>query len=175
MDKSSQHYPNIGTLCFLTEQNKIILGSKQYGRQSGGYNFPGGKVNYSDTSLQQSIIREVKEETGLTINNPVLVSINHFCYARPDQPEFTLYAYKTSQYSGVLKPSAEMIGVWFDIDNLPFDKMWVSDRYWFAAAYADQPTIIRVSYIENKLDSVKIQFVSNLNEPEISDFSHYSQ
>lgn len=50
----------------------------------GVFEIPGGKVDASDTSIRNAVVREVHEETGLAINK-VTNSLNPFVYTTEKQ------------------------------------------------------------------------------------------
>ncbi|MBM7642318.1 8-oxo-dGTP diphosphatase [Streptococcus loxodontisalivarius] len=66
--------------------------------------FPGGHIEEGE-SLHAAVIREVFEETGLTISNPQLVGIKHF-YTR-DKVRYLVFLYRSNQFTGELTSSDE--------------------------------------------------------------------
>lgn len=56
-------------MCLICDETRILVEEKCGTSYSGGLVFPGGHVEKNE-SLQDSVIREMKEETGLTIKNP---------------------------------------------------------------------------------------------------------
>jgi 8-oxo-dGTP diphosphatase len=60
--------------------------------------FPGGHVEPGET-FKESVIREIYEETGLTIQNPRLTGIYHWMTGDIRNVGFL---YKTSEYEGKL-------------------------------------------------------------------------
>ena len=63
-----------------------------------------------------AVIREIKEETGLTIYSPQLCGIKDWV---ENQCRYVVYFYKTIHFEGGLKSSEEGEVWWEDIDNLP--------------------------------------------------------
>ena len=55
----------ITTLCLVYEHPKILLGLKKRGFGEGRWNGYGGKVNAGET-IEESMIREMQEESGIT-------------------------------------------------------------------------------------------------------------
>ena len=58
-------------VCLIQDENKILL-QNRVKEDWKGYTFPGGHVEAGE-SFVDAVIREMKEETGLTVNNPKLV------------------------------------------------------------------------------------------------------
>jgi 8-oxo-dGTP diphosphatase len=75
-----------------------------------GYTFPGGHVEPSE-SFVDSVIREVKEETGLTIKNPKLCGVKQF---KGDNGRYIVFLYKTNEFEGTLQSSDEGKVLWVD-------------------------------------------------------------
>ena len=67
-----------------------------------GISFPGGHVEKGE-SFNQSVIREVAEETGLLIENLVFCGIKDW-YDFKKQKRYVVLMYKTSTYSGTIIP-----------------------------------------------------------------------
>lgn len=80
-----------------------------------GVTFPGGHVEYGE-SFVESVKREVFEETGLTIENPVLCGIKQF---QTDEDErYVVLFFKTDQFKGDLKSSKEGDVFWIKKEEL---------------------------------------------------------
>lgn len=57
--------PPIGTCAILTNsKGEVLLGKRKSSYKAGTYGLPGGRVNPNET-VEQAIIREVEEETGM--------------------------------------------------------------------------------------------------------------
>ena len=80
-----------------------------------GITFPGGHVE-SGESFCASVIREVFEETGLTIENPRLCGVKE--WENQDGSRYIVLFYKTNQFSGQLKSSEEGKVFWSSIESL---------------------------------------------------------
>lgn len=69
-----------------------------------GLCFPGGHVEPGE-SFVASVIREVREETGLTIDNPRLCGTKQFQTRNGER--YVVFFYKTDSFSGQLQSSDE--------------------------------------------------------------------
>lgn len=88
-----------------------------------GYAFPGGHVELNE-SVQESVIREVKEETGLDITDIVLCGIKNFDY---NNEKYVVFCYRTNTFSGeLLTMSDEGTLEWKLITELTIENVAVS-------------------------------------------------
>ena len=81
-----------------------------------GYAFPGGHVENCE-SFAESVIREIYEETGLTIQNPQLVGIKN--WPLDTGGRYIVVCYKTTEFSGTLRSSDEGEVSWVQKDQNP--------------------------------------------------------
>ncbi len=79
-----------------------------------GITFPGGHIE-KDEAIVDSIIREVKEETNLTIESPILCGIVDWCNEKDRE---IVLLYKATSFSGSIQSSSEGDVWWERIDNL---------------------------------------------------------
>lgn len=100
-------------MCLVYDENRVLVQEKQGLKKqySGGLVFPGGHVE-SDESLLDSVIREIKEETGLTIHHPQPCGFKD--WIQEDGTRYIVLLYKTNQFEGELKTSAEGKVFWLD-------------------------------------------------------------
>jgi len=89
-------------MCMICDGNQILVQDK-LGSYSG-VTFPGGHIEAGE-SLAEAVIREVYEETGLTIENPQLCGV--YDWELDDGVRYLVFIYKVIQYSGEIKSSEE--------------------------------------------------------------------
>ncbi len=80
-----------------------------------GLTFPGGHVEPHE-SFHDSVIREVKEETGLTIFSPKLVGVKQF-YDQ-NQERYIVFFYIANKFTGQVKESNEGSLSWMTKEEL---------------------------------------------------------
>ena len=106
-------------LCLIedTSTNKVVLQyrSPERYKKWSGYAFPGGHIEEGE-SIAESVIREVYEETGLTITAPKLVAVKDW---KPDEGgRYIVFCYKATRFSGQLRSSEEGEVSWVEKDQL---------------------------------------------------------
>ena len=102
------------TLCMVYRGDKILL-QNRVKTDWRGYCFPGGHVE-PEESIVDSVIREIREETGLTISNPRLCGIKQFPI---DGGRYLVFFFKTDRYTGTLTASDEGTVEWIQRKDLP--------------------------------------------------------
>ena len=91
-------------LCMVYDHAGNILVQDRKDPTWPGLCFPGGHVEPGE-SFVDSVIREVREETGLTIENPILCGTKQFQTEKGER--YVVLFYKTHRFSGTLRSSAE--------------------------------------------------------------------
>lgn len=85
-----------------------------------GLTFPGGHVEAHE-SFHDSVIREIKEETNLTIKKPHLVGIKQFY--DDNNNRYIVFFYIATKFSGQLKASKEGELIWMTKKELQQEKL----------------------------------------------------
>ncbi len=106
-------------MCMITNPEGRVLVQDRLPKPSNawcGLTFPGGHVEPGETVVA-SVIREVREETGLTITN--VVPAGYIQWFNPDrQSQYFVFLFKTCSYSGELKGSSEGNVRWMTLDEM---------------------------------------------------------
>ena len=95
-------------MCLICDGNKVLVQEKA---GTNGLVFPGGHVEEGE-SLLESVVREMKEETGLTIENPKICGFKD--WIQEDGTRYIVLLYKTDKFTGELKFSDEGRVFWID-------------------------------------------------------------
>ena len=95
-------------MCLICDGNKVLVQEKA---GTNGLVFPGGHVEEGE-SLLESVVREMKEETGLTIENPKVCGFKD--WIQEDGTRYIVLLYKTHKFIGELKSSDEGRVFWID-------------------------------------------------------------
>ena len=101
-------------MCMVCDGDKVLV-QDRVDPDWPGITFPGGHVE-SGESFCASVIREVYEETGLTIESPRLCGIKE--WENTDGSRYMVLFYKTDKFSGELKGSDEGAVYWTSLSTL---------------------------------------------------------
>lgn len=122
----------------LIKENKkgkqILLAMKKRGFGVGRWNGVGGKLDpKKDRHIRDSAIRETEEEIGVKIKNPTRVAIMDFYFPEvPKEKDFDqqVHLFLAKDWEGKPIETDEMAPKWFNVNEIPFDKMWSDDAFW---------------------------------------------
>ena len=103
-------------MCMISDGSGNILVQDRRNPDWPGVTFPGGHVEPGE-SFTESVIREVREETGLTIENPVLCGIKQFPTKKGER--YVVLFYRADRFSGTLASSDEGDVFWIPREKLP--------------------------------------------------------
>lgn len=106
-------------MCMVYSGNQVLTQNK-VDEDWGGMTFPGGHVEPGE-SFTDSVIREIWEETGLTISSPQLCGIVDWILE--DGARYMVFLYKTDQFSGELKSSEEGPVCWMNLAEFKRSKL----------------------------------------------------
>lgn len=101
-------------MCMIYNGTRVVV-QDRVGDNWTGIAFPGGHVEDKE-SFTDAVIREIYEETGLTISHPKLCGIKN--WFRNDGTRYIVLLYKTDEFSGTLKDSDEGKVFWAELSEL---------------------------------------------------------
>lgn len=101
-------------MCMIRNGDQVLVQDRK-DPDWPGITFPGGHVE-SGESFCASVIREVYEETGLTIENPRLCGVKE--WENEDGSRYMVLLYKTELFSGEVRSSNEGEVYWTPLGNL---------------------------------------------------------
>lgn len=101
-------------MCMVRNEGKLLMQIRN-DKNWGGAVFPGGHVEDGE-SITASVIREVREETGLTVVSPKLCGIKDF-YTREGY-RYVVFLYYADRFDGEIRSSDEGEVMWVDENEL---------------------------------------------------------
>ena len=100
-------------LCLLQDGDRILL-QNRVKNDWQGYTLPGGHVEPGE-SFVDAVIREMKEETGLTVLQPRLAGVKQLPI---EDGRYVVLLFKATEYTGTLISSEEGTMEWVDCHHL---------------------------------------------------------
>lgn len=115
-------YPiELTNMCMLQRADGKVLVQNRRDPNWGGLTFPGGHVEPGE-SLVDSVVREMQEETGLTVRNPRLIGTKS--WMQKDRKErYLVLLYVANEYEGELHDSEEGDVRWMTLDEMRAGQM----------------------------------------------------
>lgn len=100
-------------LCLIRQGDSILL-QNRVKKDWAGYTLPGGHVEIGE-SFVDACVREMREETGLTVLNPRLCGLKQF----PNNgTRYIVFLFKADEFTGELRSSDEGKMEWVPLDKL---------------------------------------------------------
>ena len=102
-------------LCMITDGKGNVLVEDRKDPSWPGICFPGGHVEPGE-AFTDSVVREVLEETGLTILDPKLCGVKQFPTKNGER--YVVFFYKATRFTGTIQSSSEGEVFWVPKDEL---------------------------------------------------------
>lgn len=118
-------------LTFVFDDNdQLLMIEKKRGQGAGKWNFPGGKCNEGESEVEASV-RETVEEAGIRPIDPKPCGKLDFYFEDGGSWANSCTVFRTNLFDGELIPETDECSAhWIKIVDIPWDKMWGSDRTW---------------------------------------------
>lgn len=101
-------------MCMIEDGHGNVVVQERTGHWAG-LAFPGGHVENGE-SLTDAVIREIREETGLTIAHPRLCGVKN--WFRRSGERYMVLLYRADRFTGELTSSDEGAVRWAPLDSL---------------------------------------------------------
>lgn len=121
-------------MCMILDENGNVLALDKVNDSYTGTTFPGGHVEDGEI-FQSSVIREVFEETGLEIKNPLLFGVYHWSKGGIHN---VLFLYKATEFSGDMKSSEEGNVYWIPLKEFEQKELATGMEYVLEILTSDQ-------------------------------------
>ena len=102
-------------MCMVYNDNMILV-QDRVSKDWPGVTFPGGHIKKKE-SFFESVKREIREETGLNVNNLKLCGVKQFT-SIDNEYRYIVFLFKTNSFSGEIISSREGNVFWIDRKDL---------------------------------------------------------
>ena len=130
------------SLCMAYRGEEVLL-QNRVKTDWRGYCFPGGHVEPGE-SIVDSVIREMKEETGLTVRDLHLCGVKQFPIS---EGRYLVFFFKTNAFDGELRSSEEGAMQWINRKDLP--KLPTVEDFMQMLAVFDRDDLTEFQYVVN--------------------------
>jgi 8-oxo-dGTP diphosphatase len=115
----------------------VLLGFKKQGFGAGKWGGLGGKIVKGETILEAAA-RELREESGLTVDEQALELRARLTFVFPAKPAWNqlVYVFVVTSWTGKPTESAEITPAWFAVRDIPYPAMWEDGIHWLPAILA---------------------------------------
>ncbi len=154
MSKHEAELVELTNMCMIIDEktNKVLVQIRDK-NDWDGISFPGGHVEVGE-AIVPSVIREVKEETGLTISNVIPCGFKDW-YDFKKQKRYVVFFFKSKTFSGkLLSRSHEGKNTWMSIDEIKSSST-AYDFQEMLTIFLDETAHCEFFYIDKKIDDEK--------------------
>jgi 8-oxo-dGTP diphosphatase len=129
-------------LCFLVRGSEVLLARKKAKIGAGLWNGYGGLHEPEDASLEDTVVREIKEETNGLVNIDKtqlrkIATITYHNHTEDSRRKDILVHFYTYEWNGGKPDENESMGIpeWFPVSDIPYDEMLPTDKEWMPRAF----------------------------------------
>lgn len=114
---------------------RILLGHKKTGLGQGKVVGIGGHIDPGETP-EEAAVREMYEETRITVRPHELIKIAEITFIFPHKPEWSMnvHNYTAVSWSGTPEETPEIKPFWNCRSKVPFERMWDDAQHWLPLA-----------------------------------------
>jgi len=107
-------WPRLAVGAVVIKDNNILLVKRKYPPSAGWWSIPGGHVEEGEL-LEDAVIRELHEETGLLGINPKLLALTEYISIRGGtlKYHYVIVDYLISSFKGELRKGDEVLDISF--------------------------------------------------------------
>ncbi|MEY3183000.1 MAG: ADP-ribose pyrophosphatase MutT [Pseudomonadota bacterium] len=148
-------HPRVGLgVLLFNEFDHVLLGKRRGSHGEGMWSIPGGHIEFRE-SCENCAIREVFEETGVTIERPYFVGISEHYFEKENKHYISIFMKATLPENALIlncEPHKNEEWCWFDIKDLPKPLFPPLEKF-LTGSY-------RIDFSQNTIDSPRLRIVN---------------
>ena len=142
----------VSTLCYIEKDDSYLMLhriKKEHDVNEGKWIGVGGKI-ISGEAPEECLLREVKEETGLTLSSYKLRGV--ITFASEGWEDEIIFLYTSDEFSGELSDCNEGELKWIQKEDLFSLNLWEGDKIFLKLLFDDAPFFsLKLSYKGDEL------------------------
>ena len=142
----------VSTLCYIEKEDSYLMLhriKKEHDVNEGKWIGVGGKI-ISGEAPEECLLREVKEETGLTLSSYKLRGV--ITFASEGWEDEIIFLYTSDEFSGELSDCNEGELKWIQKEDLFSLNLWEGDKIFLKLLFDDAPFFsLKLSYKGDEL------------------------
>lgn len=149
----------LATLCYVRKNEKTLMIhriKKENDMHRGKWNGLGGKLKPGETP-EECVVREVREECGLLIKNPLLKGLLTFP-AFDGFDDWYVFVFVATEFEGELTDSEEGDLQWISDSELSELNLWEGDRIFLRWLDRKEVFSAKFLYEDGKLIEYEVSF-----------------
>jgi 8-oxo-dGTP diphosphatase len=149
----------VATLCYIKKNGRTLMlhrNKKQGDVHLGKWNGLGGKLEPGE-SPDDCVVREIREESGLTLKEPKLRGVITFPAFKPGE-DWLVFVYTASRFNGNLGACAEGDLEWVEDARIASLPLWEGDLIFLP--WLDHPRFFsaKFTYLDGRLARHEVSF-----------------
>lgn len=149
----------LATLCYVMNENKTLMlhrVKKENDYHKGKWNGLGGKFEVGE-SPEECAKREILEESGLVVENPLLKGIISFPMF-DNVKDWYVFVFTSDKFTGELIHSNEGNLEWIDNDKLTDLNLWDGDKIFIPWIFQDRFFSAKFNYEKGLFKDYSVNF-----------------
>ena len=149
----------LATLCYVMNENKTLMlhrVKKENDYHKGKWNGLGGKFEVGE-SPEECAKREILEESGLVVENPLLKGIITFPMF-DNVKDWYVFVFTSDKFTGELIHSNEGNLEWIDNDKLTDLNLWDGDKIFIPWIFQDRFFSAKFNYEKGLFKDYSVNF-----------------
>ncbi len=147
----------LSTLCYIEDETSYLMmlrNKKKNDVNAGKWIGPGGKFENGE-SPEECVLREVYEETGLTLDRYMLRGV--ITFSSEGWEDEIIFLYTADKWHGNITDCCEGELKWIKKDMLDTVNLWEGDKIFLKLLAENSPFFsIKLSYIGDELTDQKL-------------------